>query len=85
MGSIDTISATASGDAKKGDDIYKTIVVDATGNNGDLAKSIADTLGGEVGSLPKGETAPEGGRDCCLYKLTLVILREPTEGNPERL
>lgn len=47
----------------------KTIVVDLTGGNQELAQKIAQTLGGEVGNLPDGETKPDadiliiGGRD----------------------
>lgn len=40
--------------------IRSLTVVDTSGQNGEVAKQIADTLGGKVGSLPQGETAPEG-------------------------
>lgn len=43
--------------AKK-NDYPKTIVVDLSGSNGSGALSIASALGGEVGSLPAGESAP---------------------------
>jgi hypothetical protein len=35
----------------------KNIVVDISGNNNDGAQKIAEAIGGEVGSLPEGETA----------------------------
>ncbi|MEK9176360.1 MAG: LytR C-terminal domain-containing protein [Patescibacteria group bacterium] len=40
-------------------DYKKTIVIDL-GNNKAAAESIAEAVGGEVGSLPEGETKPEG-------------------------
>jgi len=49
------VEILAKADAKK-TDYTKTIVVDLVGNMGDQAKSIADALGGEVGSLPAGES-----------------------------
>jgi len=36
----------------------KTIIVDLTGKNSELANSLAKELGGEVDSLPKGEDKP---------------------------
>ncbi len=33
-------------------------VVDLSGKNADVAKKLADTFGGTIGSLPSGETAP---------------------------
>ena len=39
--------------------ITKAIVVDAKGTRGEIAKRIADTLGGQVGALPAGEVAPD--------------------------
>ncbi len=36
----------------------KIVVVDVSGNSGELASSIASTLGGSVGELPAGETKP---------------------------
>jgi hypothetical protein len=36
----------------------KNIVVDISGNNNDGAQKIAEAIGGVVGSLPEGETAP---------------------------
>jgi hypothetical protein len=41
-------------------DYTKTIVVDLTGKNASIAKDLATFLGGEVGSLPAGETKPTG-------------------------
>ena len=46
-------------DNAKKTDYSKTIVVDINGTMADQAKKIADALGGEVGSLPDGETKPE--------------------------
>jgi len=44
--------------AKKAD--YKdTIVVDVNGNKTDQTQTIADAVGGKVGSLPDGETKPD--------------------------
>jgi hypothetical protein len=37
----------------------ETIVVDLAGNRATVAKQIADSIGGTVGSLPEGETKPE--------------------------
>jgi hypothetical protein len=37
----------------------ETIVVDLAGNRGTVAKQIADSIGGAVGSLPEGEAKPE--------------------------
>jgi hypothetical protein len=37
-----------------------TTVVDISGTKADQAKAIADAVGGTVGSLPSGETAPAG-------------------------
>lgn len=38
----------------------KTLVVDVSGKNGDVASKIANALGGVTGALPSGETAPIG-------------------------
>lgn len=43
----------------------KIIVVDVSGGHGELASSIASTLGGDVGSLPAGE--PKPGVDIAVY------------------
>jgi hypothetical protein len=40
--------------------VTKGIVVDVTGSEGDAAKTLASLLGYSVGTLPAGETAPEG-------------------------
>lgn len=40
-------------------DYQGTLVVDLSGGNADLAKSLADSFGGTIGTLPAGETAPE--------------------------
>lgn len=37
----------------------KTIVVDLSGSNSELAQKIADMVGGQVGELPEGEAQPE--------------------------
>lgn len=37
----------------------KNLVIDLSGNRQELAQKIAETLGGEVGTLPEGETKPE--------------------------
>jgi hypothetical protein len=37
----------------------KTLVIDLSGSRGELAQKIAEALGGEVGTLPEGETKPE--------------------------
>jgi len=37
----------------------KTVVIDLTGNNSDVAQKIAGTLNGEIGSLPDGEIKPD--------------------------
>ncbi len=39
-------------------DYAKTIVIDVTGASGPATLSVASAVGGEVGSLPEGETAP---------------------------
>jgi hypothetical protein len=36
----------------------KTLIVDLTGNNSELIQKIIETVGGEAGSLPDGETKP---------------------------
>lgn len=48
---------TTYGDAKS-KTVVKSIVVDVKGTNPTLAKQIADSIGGTVGSLPAGETKP---------------------------
>lgn len=54
------IAVSASGDAKNKGNVKQVTVVDVTGQNADAAKQIASELGGQVGSLPAGETAPQG-------------------------
>ncbi|MFZ2300053.1 MAG: hypothetical protein WAW00_02885 [Candidatus Moraniibacteriota bacterium] len=39
-------------------DYQGNIVIDLSGNNADLAKSLADSFAGIIGTLPAGETAP---------------------------
>lgn len=53
-----TVASTT--DAKNKANVKQLTVVDAAGNSGDLAKQIADAIGGTVGNLPIGETAPSG-------------------------
>jgi len=55
---LPNVEITLKENAKK-NDYSKTVVVDLKGNMGDQAKSIADALGGEVGTLPDGENKPE--------------------------
>ena len=55
-----TVTVTGSTDAKNKSGVKQLTVVDVAGNSGDLAKQIASELGGTVGSLPSGETAPNG-------------------------
>lgn len=55
---VSNVEISTKANAKKTDYI-KTIVVDLKGSLGDQAKSIADALGGEVGSLPAGEDKPD--------------------------
>ncbi len=47
-------------DAKNKNNVKALTVVDVSGQNGELANQIASALGGTVGSLPSGETAPQG-------------------------
>lgn len=42
-------------------DYEKTLIVDISGSNKDLATKIADLLGGQVSSIPKDETTPKDG------------------------
>lgn len=55
-----TVTILSKTDAKNKNSVKKLTVVDATGQNAEAAKQIASELGGEVGSLPAGETAPQG-------------------------
>ena len=45
-------------DTAKKTDYAKSIVVDLTGKKADLAKQMADLIGGEVSTLPEGKVAP---------------------------
>jgi hypothetical protein len=54
------VSITGVTDAKNKGNIKQVTVVDVSGQNGDAAKQIADALGGTVGSMPAGESAPNG-------------------------
>ena len=56
--SITNIQITTKVEAKKSD-YSKTFVVDLTGDRASEVKKIAETLGGEVSTLPAGETAPD--------------------------
>ncbi|MDP1619845.1 MAG: LytR C-terminal domain-containing protein [Candidatus Moranbacteria bacterium] len=40
-------------------DYGKTLIIDVSGSHPELAKKIAESLGGEIGNLPDGETKPE--------------------------
>lgn len=52
----DVVVATKDKATKK--DYQGTLIVDVSGKNADLAQKLADSLGGTVGTLPVGETAP---------------------------
>ncbi|MDQ3158966.1 MAG: hypothetical protein M3P98_02415 [bacterium] len=54
----ESISIISREDAKDASSVGKTTVVDLNGNNAQLAKQIADEIGGEVGQLPSSETKP---------------------------
>ncbi len=56
LAAITEIKIASTGNAKG--NYTKTTVIDLTGNNADAAKKVADTLGGEIGSLPDGENKP---------------------------
>jgi hypothetical protein len=51
------VEIATTGNAKS--NYAKTIVIDLGGSSGEIAKTIADSLSGEVGTLPEGETKPE--------------------------
>ena len=55
---IGDINVVARTNAAK-NDYAKTLVVDLTGKNGQLAAELAGSLGGEVSQLPAGEAKPE--------------------------
>ncbi len=50
--------AVVSKETAQKNDYEQTIVVDVTGQNVDLTKKMAETLGGIVAGLPNGETSP---------------------------
>ncbi len=56
----DSVAILTKTDAKNRNSVRKITVVDVNGQNADAVKKIAAETGGEVGSLPAGETAPEG-------------------------
>ena len=58
ISAIEGVSVASTGNAK--DNYPTTTVIDLSGNKGDLAQNIASAVGGTVGSLPAGETAPTG-------------------------
>lgn len=47
-------------DNAKSQDYTKTIIIDLTGENTEIAQKMATALGGEVGELPEGESGAEG-------------------------
>ena len=55
---IGDINVVARTNAAK-NDYAKTLVIDLTGKNGQLAAELAGSLGGEVAQLPAGEAKPE--------------------------
>lgn len=56
----DNIAISSSAAAKNKNSVSKVTVVDLTGKAGDLANQIASQIGGTVGPMPAGETAPDG-------------------------
>lgn len=46
-------------DTAKSTNYAKSVVIDLTGKKADLAKQMADLIGGEVSALPAGEMVPE--------------------------
>jgi hypothetical protein len=59
LGSMSSqLTASSQGDAKSS--VPKTVVVDVSGQNSSVASAVAQKLGGSVGNLPSGETAPNG-------------------------
>ncbi len=55
--SISSITVVSKANAKRSD-YQKSIVIDLTGQNTELAQQIADLIEGELGSLPEGEVKP---------------------------
>jgi hypothetical protein len=59
-GKIAAVPNTEIGDKTNAKNNYqKTLVVDLTGNNAEMVQKIIGAIGGEAGTLPAGETAPE--------------------------
>ena len=56
----DIVTIASSETAKNKANVKQTTVVDVTGKSGELANNIAKEIGGTVGPLPAGETAPNG-------------------------
>lgn len=56
---FDNVDVIAKDKAAK-NDYQGNLVIDLSGRNADLAKSLADSFAGIVGTLPAGETAPAG-------------------------
>lgn len=54
------ISIVSTTSAKSARNVKALVVVDVSGQNAEAAKQVADAIGGTVGSLPTGETAPDG-------------------------
>lgn len=54
---FENIEVVAKDKAAK-NDYNGNLVIDLSGNNADLAKSLADSFAGTIGTLPAGETAP---------------------------
>lgn len=55
------ISISSNTDAKNKNNVKQVTVVDLTGGKaGDLANQLASQIGGTVGPMPAGETAPDG-------------------------
>jgi len=63
-----SVTVTGTTDAKNKNSVKGITVVDVAGNNGDLTKQIATEIGGTVGSLPSGETAPSGANIVIIVK-----------------
>ncbi len=55
-----SIAIVGTSDAKNKNNVKQITVVDVNGQNADAAKQIAEQLGGTVGAMPAGETAPAG-------------------------
>ncbi len=53
---VSNLEVIARGDAKES--YEKTLVVDLSGTNKDVADNIVKAIGGQTGALPKGETKP---------------------------